>query len=353
MTYKDLLANIDKGENLIYLLYGEESYIIEKIIEEIKDKLDTSFKDLNFVQVDEVGSDIDKIIETLESMPFMDTKRIVLLRSPDFFKTGGKGLSKTEEEKILNYIGNPSKSTVLVFAPKELDKRSATFKAIKKNHIIFESKKLTSLEIRRWSNDVLKNHGATMDGQQLDFFLERSGYFYKESPKTLRDVENELIKLSSIFKEKKSISKEDIEAIVFENYENDIFKFIDYVFMGNTKNSLRLFRDLTQNGESPLMVLTMIGRQLSMITKCHLLKGKGYNQSMIAQKLSVHPYALKKAMDYAQKVNFKDSVILMNLCVDTDFRIKTGQLNENIAVELIITKIWQKIKNEIHGKTIA
>jgi len=39
-------------------------------------------------------------------------------------------------------------------------------------------------------------------------------------------------------------------------------------------------------------------------------------------------------------------LILLNLCLDTDYRIKNGQINEKIGVELILTKICQRIKSE-------
>ena len=101
------------------------------------------------------------------------------------------------------------------------------------------------------------------------------------------------------------------------------------------------------------MILTMFGKQLSMITKYHILKAKGYNEALIAQKLSVHPYALKKAGIHSQKLKYKEALVLLNLCLDTDYRIKNGQINERIGVELILTKICQRIKTEKTSKVFA
>ena len=326
MNYKDLLKSIENEDESICLLYGEESYIINQIINYLKNKLTASFKDFNFTLIDDKNIDVSKMIENFEAVPFMDTHRIVVVKSSEIFKTGTKGLAKDQEKKLIDFLENPYNSTIVLFCPLEVDKRSAMYKIVKKKHLIFEANKLSQSELKIWCNSKLKKTNSSIENRDLEYFIEKTGYFYKESSKNLKDLENELLKLSAVFQEEGKITSENIDLIVIENFENNIFKLIDDTFLGNYKDALIEFNHMLDAGESALMVLTMLGKQLSMVIKYHMLRNKGYNEALIAQKLSVHPYALKKAVSHSKKLTYKEALLLLNLCLDTDFRIKNGQI---------------------------
>ncbi len=343
MNYRDLLKNIDDEKNRVYLIYGEETYRIEETQEYFKNKLETAFRDFNFTVIDDKILDVDKMIENFESVPFMDKNRLVVIKNSEIFKTGTKGLSKEDEKKILLYLENPSETTVVLFSPSEVDKRSVLFKNIKKNHCIFEANKLELPELKSWCRSVLKKSGAIIGDLELANFIEKTGYYYKDSEKNLRDLENELIKLSALHQKQGEITAGDIDLVVFQNFENNVFKLIDDTFIGDLKEALIGFNHIIDSGESALMILTMLGKQLSLINKYHILKSKGYNESLIAQKLSTHPYTVKKAGIHSQTLGYKEALTLLNCCVDTDYKIKNGQINEKTGVELLLTKIYKKI----------
>ncbi len=345
MTYKDLISSIDMKKNQIFLVYGEEKYIIDEITSYAKSGLSKAFFDLNLTIIDDKTPDMDKLIEILESTPFIDDKRLVIIKNSDFFKTGSKCFSKEDEKKIIAYTENPSAFTTVIFVPAELDKRSSLYKAVKKNHIIYEALKLDHNQMIKWCDKIIKKNNFSLPASELDYFIDKTGYFYKDSLKNLQDIENEIKKLSFIFQSKGNIDTVDIDAVVIQNFESNIFKLIDYIFKGNPKDSLILYNGLIKNEESALMVLTMISRQILIIAKYFLLSQKGYTASMAAQKLSVHPYVLKKAAEHASKIDYGFCIKMLNLCLDTEYRIKTGQISENIGVELIIGKISQKIKS--------
>lgn len=72
MNYKDLLENIDNEKDKAHLIYGEEAYRIDSILDCFKNKLEPAFRDFNLTVIDDKVIDIDRIIENFESVPFMD-----------------------------------------------------------------------------------------------------------------------------------------------------------------------------------------------------------------------------------------------------------------------------------------
>lgn len=69
MNYKDLLKNIDNEKDKVYLIYGEEAYRIDSILDYFKNKLEPAFRDFNLTVIDDKVIDIDRIIENFESVP--------------------------------------------------------------------------------------------------------------------------------------------------------------------------------------------------------------------------------------------------------------------------------------------
>lgn len=320
------------------LIFGEEPLLNEEEIKAVRQLLTPDFEPLNYTLMDEKNIDVDKLIETMEAVPFMDEFRLIVLRNSEIFKSGEKGLKKEEEDNLLKYLENPSPTSVLIFAPHEVDKRSSLYKKIKKHHKVIESKRLEMLPLKKWCMEQGKGLTLSLKEDLWQLFITRSGYLHKDSERDLSFLHQELSKLAALTGKGQQIGEEEIRGLFPAEVEGDVFRFTDYVTKGQTKSALLLYHELIEKGESPLMLLSMLARQFSLIARCHLLIKQGYNSAVIAQKLDIHPYAAKKAVESTKYLDRKQARDLLRTCLDTEFRIKTGRLREAIGVELIVMK---------------
>ena len=62
------------------------------------------------------------------------------------------------------------------------------------------------------------------------------------------------------------------------------------------------------------------------------------DRGSIASKLKLQPFVVGKVMSQAKAFSREQILSYVNLCVDAEEAAKTGQLNERLAVELLITK---------------
>ncbi len=78
MDYKDIINNI-KNRDLknTYLFYGREYYLIENAIKEIKSTLNEGMIDFNLDIVDGRETTLDQLISSIETLPFMDDRKIL------------------------------------------------------------------------------------------------------------------------------------------------------------------------------------------------------------------------------------------------------------------------------------
>ena len=89
--------------------------------------------------------------------------------------------------------------------------------------------------------------------------------------------------------------------------------------------------------EEPRKILPLIGRQFNQIFQVKELMSQGMNRGAIGSALKLKPYIAGKLMNQARAYSPDRVRAAVNLCTDTEEAVKTGQLNDRMAVELLIT----------------
>ena len=81
MKYKDIVYNIkDKNFEKIYLLYGKEHYLIDNAIKLFRESLNESMIDFNLEIIDGKETTLDQLLSSIETLPFMDERKIVIVK---------------------------------------------------------------------------------------------------------------------------------------------------------------------------------------------------------------------------------------------------------------------------------
>jgi DNA polymerase-3 subunit delta len=339
MEHSNLLKNIKEGiiEN-IYFFIGQEQFLCEEIINELRKQiLDPSFKDLNYEYMEEKNISTQSIISACETLPFMDKWRLVIVKNFDFLQGGNSKENEGEIEKIIKYIKNISPNTCLVFWQTEnVDKRKKLFKAIKQEGKLIEFEKLKPFEYEKWLESKISKKGKNIKKTVLRSFMENSNYLSKNSPKTLRDINNEINKIVDYIGDRIEITQDEIGNILSRSLENDIFKMVDAIGKRDKKTAIILLNDMLRNGENGIKILTMITRQFRILIQCRELKNKGYSPDLIAKKLSLAPFIVKKGLAQCQHFKGRTLKEALNTTSQIDLKMKTGKVNIKLALEMLI-----------------
>ena len=278
---------------------------------------------MNYNYYEGKGIPVSEIIALADTMPFFAEKRLILIEDSGWFK-GGAGA-----EEISSYIENIPDTTCLLFAETEVDKRSKLYKAVKKWGCIAEMTRQDSAQLGRWAAGILAKSGKRITGRTMEFFLSKTG-------DDMENISSELEKLISYTLGRDVITDEDVEAICTTQVTNKIFDMITAIANRQTKKAMDLYEDLLTLKEPPMRILFLIARQFNQILQVKELMGKGMDKSTISSKLKLQPFVTGKVM--LQAKNFTNEQILsyVNLCVDAEEGVKTGKLQDRLAVELLI-----------------
>lgn len=338
MEYKKFKSDLKEKKSNIYLVYGRETFLIDEILNISKMLVNETTKDFNYQIIDENNMSLDYIKSSIETLPLMDDKRVIVIKDMDAFKGNSKFISKDEEEILLNYLKNIPKETIIIFLSYfRVDKRKKFFKDLKKISKELDCEKLKDDELFSWVKKKFKENKINIENSNLIYFIKNQDYIDKDSQKTLYDLENEIKKIKD-FVQDSEVTKEIIDKLIPKKSDTDIFKFVDAIGNKNPNLALKSLNDMIEDGKSPLMILAMVSRQFRLILQVKELSSYGYSNKVIGQKLSLHIFVVSKVLK--QSSNFTADIILkiINECLEIDYSIKTGLIKDKIALELLISK---------------
>lgn len=303
---------------MLYLLYGTKNFLIK---EEIK-KITKNFDDLNISKFDLANDDIKTVIDDCMTISLFDDKKIVICENADFFTAA----TSKDSEIIEQYINNQNQNTTLIFTVnnEKIDERKKITKLIKKNGTVKEfNENINPVQIIK---ETLKDY--QIDNTSINLFIDRVG----QNPLIIKQ---ELEKLK-IYKEDKTITKEDILNVTTKTIDVDIFKLLDYIVQNNKNKALEIYHEMIKLNEEPIKIIIMLSNQFRIMYQSKELQKKGLSEKDIATTLKIHPYRVKLALQNSRKYSSDTLLQYISDLADIDINIKTGKTDKNLALELFI-----------------
>lgn len=333
----DVWKNIKKGQfSQVYLLHGTEAYLLNETKQLLLQyALQEDEIDFNFAQFDLEETPIETALEDVETLPFMGERRLVFMQNP-FFLTSEKTKSKVEHnvKRLEAYLEDPVPYSIIVFiAPYEkLDERKKITKELKRKATIVEAKKLHEHELKVWIKDKINAANIEMRDEAIERLLELAGT-------NLMMLTNEIDKMILYVNGTNSITIETVEKLVAKSLEQNIFSLVDSILQRNITETMTIFHDLMRQNEEPIKILSVMAGQVRLLYQVKELSRQGYSQQKIASVLKVHPFRVKLAQEKTSQFQEHELLALMNELAEVDYKMKTGQGDKAITLELLLLKM--------------
>ncbi|MEG6612281.1 DNA polymerase III subunit delta [Pseudoclostridium thermosuccinogenes] len=347
-SIEELKADIKNNKiRKAYIFYGPEEYLKKYYLGSIENLLlSKEMEQLNKIVI-EGKCEQSKIIEACETMPVFSERKIVLVKNSGLFKaskkqdagstkTKGKGSAKNPDEDLVLYIENMPAYTCLIFYEEEIDKRVKLADAVKKNGLIVEFPLQKPVDLAKWVIKVLKSYHKEID-------MMTASQLVDNSEQGMTELLNEINKLVSYLGDRVQVSSKDIEEICSKSVKGRIFDLTDAIAEKNTVKAIKLLNDMLILKEPLPKILIMITRQLRQIMEMKLLTASGLTKSQAASKIGLTPYASGKIFKQAEGFTIERLKEAINDSLEMDLAIKTGKINDRIAVELFITEFCENL----------
>ena len=307
----------------VYLLYGEESYLKRQYGQKLRQALAKSDDTMNASYYEGKNINPGEMIDLAETLPFLAERRLIFVEI--------SGVFKTSCEELADYMKHITETTCFVFVEDEVDKRSKMYKAVRNAGRVVEFPRQGPEILTRWILSRLKRENKKITQPVLQLFLEKTG-------DDMEYIDRELEKLFCYTLGQEVISVEDVEAICVGQTTGKIFEMVDKIAERQQKQALELYYDLLALKEPPMRILFLIARQFQILLQVKDLRRQGYDNKFIASKAKIPEFAVRKNAAQAGRFKAEQLKEAIEDCVQTEEDVKTGSLNDRMAVELLIVR---------------
>lgn len=313
MDYKKIISELKKKiYRPIYFLHGDEPYYIDEISNYIAENV-LSESEKAFNQTVMYGKDTtaEAIDNAARRYPMMANHQVLIVKEAQHLRN---------INKLIFYAEKPLESTILVlnFKHKKPDKRKKFFKVLKKNAVIFESKKLYDNQVPAWINQYLKTHNFKIAPKASQLLTEFLGT-------ELGKIKNELDKMILVLPENTEITAKHIEENIGISKDYNNFELQDAIRNKNRKKANRIINHFAANpNNNPLVVtITSLYFFFAKILSYHYLADKSKNN--VAAELKVHPFFVKDYQKAAGNYSIAKTVRIISYLREYDMKSKGWQ----------------------------
>ncbi len=313
----------------VYFLAGEETFLLEDSLKRIEKAVNTD--DLNrevFQATESSGSDI---LNSIETLPFLTDKRIVVLKMANKLKN--------DDFKIITkIIENPVDTTcfILMFPEKvknSTSKRKDLIALCEKSDSCYcvDCKKMYEKDVKAFIQDEFNGRGKTIEPEVVQQIVNDTGF-------DLQNVSNEIEKISLYLgKDKKNVTVEDFIKISGFTKEINVFMLANAIEEKNLNYSLFIVEQMLKTGESAIGLLSTIsGAVRKMVTAKSLMEEKNYTSQDALNYVRVYSYFQYKYASNLAKYTLLHLKRCLKEILKTDIALKTGKTDDKSAIENLV-----------------
>ncbi|MGN1326581.1 MAG: DNA polymerase III subunit delta [Clostridia bacterium] len=331
----------------IYLLYGEERYLLDNCLKKIKKLFGDMINGINYIQID--NNNIAEIISDIETPAFGYPKKLIIAKNTELFqKSSKKGKKSTDEDdkskakkdenkfenRLATYIDENMEliedSAIIIFVENDVEKNNL-YKAIEKNGCLCNFEKQKPVELAKRIKSICNAYKVNIDNSTLNYFIESCGT-------SLQDLINEIRKQIEYVGENGTITTQTIDLLAIKQFDSIIFDLTDNLGKKNISGALKVLRNLIDSKEPIQKIfITLYGH----FKKLYITKIAINEKLNIAQSLNLKPNQTFLTTKYTmQSKYFKEEELrkILQEFIDLDYKVKNGMIDINVGLESVLCR---------------
>lgn len=331
MTIEELEKDLRSG-NLknIYVLYGEEKFLLESNVKRIKKNFGEMVSGINYIQLDE--NNVSSLISELQTPAFGYPQKLIIVKNAKLFQKDTKSKKKDNEslkEKLCDNIKNMDENNILVFIEDEVEKNELLKTIEKNNGIICEFEFQKPIQIEKRLIPICNAYKVNVASSTISYLIDVCGT-------NMQNLINETRKLIEYAGENGTIQNKDIDAMCIKTIDSNIFDLTDNLGKKNTKEAIKILEELLYSKEPIQKILITLYNHIKRI---YIVKVSDSQKRNATQDLNLKPNQTFLVTKYRTQSKYFTAEELKNILkqlIDLDFKFKTGEIDLTIGLESIL-----------------
>ncbi len=238
-AYQKLKTDLKEGNPLgnAYLFYGEESYLREYYLGEIRKTLiPAGFEEFNYHALEGKDLTAQSLTEMAEAMPMMAERTLIVVTDWDIYK-----LNEDQRERFIALLEDLPEYCCIVFVYDTVAyKQNRTLKKLCKAmdaHVTpIEFKAQDTSDLTAWIARRFRALGKQIDRQTAEYLIFLCGGL-------MTGLVPEITKIGTYAKGK-TITQKDIDAVADPVLSAEVFRLSDAVVQGDYDRAAQILGDL-------------------------------------------------------------------------------------------------------------
>ena len=331
VSYDKLEKSISTKLEPMYLLYGEEKYLIETIVKKIKKSFGELLLGINYVMLDETS--IDNLIQNIEMPAFGYDKKLIIVKNSGLFKKDGRRKTLTPlQERIIEYIKNNYEiiedSNIIIFIEENVDKNQV-YEIIEKKALVCNIEFLKPIQLVAKLKKICLMYKVNVDDSTLNYLIEIAGI-------DLQNLMNEIRKLIEYAGEGNTITKSVVNELAIKQIESVIFDLTDNLGNKKIEKALEVLDNLVYQKEPLQRILITLYTHFKRLYLCALAVK---NNVDVISALNLKPnqtFLVNKYKKQTSYFNIDQLRDLLDELINLDYNSKIGNIDIDIGLRSIL-----------------
>lgn len=334
---RDFFRDLKRADALapIYLVFGEETYLLELAWKAIRDKvLPGGLNDFNHDVF--YGKDLDpqRVVAACETLAFMGGHRMVLVRDI-------QAVSTANLKPLADYLGDPSPSTTLVCygltTDKALVKTTSFYKTARAKGTVHEFKALREWEVGRYLQRLAANRKLVLEPPVVDSLVQAIGTDLASLDSALERID--LYMGPNPDQAPREVTEDVLGELIAATRSHEIFELTEAIAQQDLARSMRLLRAMLDQGQSGVGINLMIARQMRQIWQVRAALTQGMAKADVARAAGMSPFFVDRFRAYAKRFTPAQLQRAMAANLDADRLLKSSRLSDRVLLERLILTI--------------
>lgn len=339
-AYQKFKADLSAGTvGCAYIFYGEESYLREYYLGELRKKLvPAGFEEFNYHRLEGKDLTVQALTEMVEAMPMLSERTLIVVTDFDIFKLG-----EEQREKLIALLEDIPPYCCLVFVYDTVAyKPNKTMKKLCKaigDHVqAVEFRAQDSNDLIAWIARRFRALDKEIDRQTAEYLIFTCGGL-------MTGLVPEISKIAAYAKGK-AITQKDIDDVADPVLSAEVFKLSDAVLQGNYDLAASILGDLLKMQTEPIMILAALGSQLRRIYTARLAIDSGKDKYWLMELWDMKSdYPAKLLLSAAKRTTADWCADAVKMCQVLDRRMKSEKgIDEAGELKLLLVRLGAKRK---------
>ena len=335
--YQKLKSDLAAGEiGQVYLFHGEESYLREYYLGQIKKALiPAPFEEFNYHRLDGRTVSMAELAEAVEAMPMMAERTMVVVTDLDLFKLG-----EDARQTVIAMLEDFPAYCCLVFVYDLVEyKPNKTYKklcaALDKQTLTVKFDIQDKSDLVNWIRRRFRALDKDIDARAAEHLIFTCGGL-------MTGLVPEIEKIGA-YARGKAVTVEDINAVADPVLDAVVFNMTNAITRGDYNGASEILGQLLKKQEEPFMILSVVGKELRRLYTARIALDEGRDKFWLMERWGMRSdYGARLLLDAARRTTRDWCAKSMELCGTLDRRMKSEKGVDGAGeLKLLLMKLAQ------------